>query len=100
MDEDIIPKPTTPSILWNDKINEDTDTDMLFEPDENDKYIVHLNDVHYEDIDNLDDLYINAHDITIIRIIKENYDEGTDFKEMMRCILGNDIAFLDPRDFI
>jgi vacuolar-type H+-ATPase subunit F/Vma7 len=99
MDEDdLIPKPTTPSVHFNDKINEYTD--MLFEPDENDMYIVHLNDVHYEDIDNTNDVYINAHDITIIRIIKENFDEGTDFKEMMRSILGNDIAFLDPNLFI
>jgi hypothetical protein len=100
MDEDLIPKHTTPLVHFNDEIDEDTDTDMLFEPDENDMYIVHLNDVHYEDIDNTDDLYINAHDITIIRIIKENFDEGTDFKQMMRSILGNDIVFLDPNLFI
>jgi hypothetical protein len=73
---------------------------MLFEPDENDMYIVHLNDVHYEDIDNTDYLYINAHDIIVVNIVKENYDEGTDFKEMMRSILGNNIAFLDPNNFI
>jgi hypothetical protein len=70
---------------------------MLFEPDENDMYIVHLNDVHYEDIDNLDDMYINAHDLVVVHIVKENFDEGTDFKEMMRSILRNDIAFLDPK---
>jgi hypothetical protein len=98
MDEDLIPKPTTPSVYFNNEFDEDTD--MLFEPDENDMYIVHLNDVHQEDIDNTDDLYINATDITIIRIIKENFDEGTDFKQMMRSILGNDIEFLDPNNFI
>jgi hypothetical protein len=97
MDEDLIPKPTTPSVYFNDKINEDTD--MLFEPDENDMYMVHLNDVHYEDIDNTDDLYVNAHDLVVVHIVKENFDEGTDFKKMMRSILGNDIAFLDPNNF-
>jgi hypothetical protein len=98
MDEDLIPKPTTPSILWNDKIDEDTD--MLFEPDENDMYVVHLNDVHYEDIGNTDDVYVNASDLVVVHIIKENFDEGTDFKEMMRSMFGNDIVFLDPRNFI
>jgi hypothetical protein len=93
--EDLIPKPTTPSVDLNDKIDEDTD--LLFEPDENDMYITHLDDIHYED---LNDLYVNASDIIVVRIIKENYDEGTDFKEMMRSMFGNDIAFLDPNNFI
>jgi hypothetical protein len=100
MDEDdLIPKLTTPSVYLNDKIDEDTDVE--FEYDENEMYTVHLNDVHYEDIDNTDDdLYINPHDITAVRIVKEDFDEGTDFKEMMRSVLGNDIAFLDPHLFI
>jgi hypothetical protein len=98
--KDLIPKPTTPLIHFNDKIDEDTDTDMLFEPYENDMYIVHLNDVHYEDIDNTDDLYINASDITVVHIFKEIFDEGTDFKEMVKSILGNDIAFLNPNNYI
>jgi hypothetical protein len=98
MDEDLIPKPTTPSIHWNDKIDEDTDVE--FEYDENDMYIVHLNDIHYEDIGNTDDLYVNASDITVVHIVKEDFDEGTDFKEMMRSKFRNDIAFLDPRNFI
>jgi hypothetical protein len=98
MDEDLIPKPTTPLIHWNDKIDEDINTE--FEYDENDMYIVHLNDVHYEDINNTDNLYINAHDITVVHMVKEDFDEEIDFKEMMRSILGNDIAFLDPKNFI
>jgi hypothetical protein len=85
-------------VHFNDEIDEDTDIE--FEPDENDMYIVHLNDVHYEDIDNIDDLYINAHDLVVVHIIKENFDEGTDFKELMRFIFGNDIAFLNPNNFI
>jgi hypothetical protein len=95
MGEDLIAQPTTPVVHFNDKNEEDTD--LLFEPDENDMYIVHLSDVHNED---LNDIYINASDITVFRIIKENYDEGTDFKEMMRSILGNEIVFLDPNNFI
>jgi hypothetical protein len=95
MGEDLIPEPTTPVVHFNDKNEEDTD--LLFEPDENDMYIVHLSEVHYED---LNDLHINASDITVFRIIKENFDEGTNFKEMMRSILGNDIVFLDPNNFI
>jgi hypothetical protein len=46
MDEDLIPKPTTPSVHLNNEIDEDTDVE--FEHDKNDMYIVHLNDVHYE----------------------------------------------------
>jgi hypothetical protein len=46
MGEDLIPKHTTPSVHLNDEI--DKDTDAKFEYDENDMYIVHLNDVHYE----------------------------------------------------
>jgi hypothetical protein len=83
MGEDLIPEPTTTEVHFNNKNEEDTN--LLFEPDENDMYIVHLSDVHYED---LNDIYINTSDITVIRIIKESYDEGTDFKEMMRSILG------------
>jgi hypothetical protein len=95
MGEDLIPEPTTPVVHFNDRNEEDMD--MLFEPDENDMYIAHLSDVHYED---LNDLHINASDITVFRIIKENNDEGTDFKEMMRSIFRNDIVFLDPNNFI
>jgi hypothetical protein len=62
--------------------------------------IVHLNDVHQEDINDTNDLYVNASDLVVVHIIKENFDEGTDFKEMMRFILGNDIAFLNPNNFI
>jgi hypothetical protein len=39
MGEDLIPKPTTPLVSLNEEIDEDTD--LLFEPDENDMYIVH-----------------------------------------------------------
>jgi hypothetical protein len=73
MGEDSIPKPTTPLILWNDKIDEDTNIEFKY--DENDMYIVHLNNVHQQEIGNTDDLYINAHDITVVRIVKENFDE-------------------------
>jgi hypothetical protein len=82
MGEDLIPKPTTPLVHLNDEIDEDRDTE--FEYDENDIFIVHQNDVQQEDINNTDDLYVNASDITVVHIIKENYDEGTDFKEIMR----------------
>jgi D-mannonate dehydratase len=79
----------------------DEDIDMLFETDGNDMYIAHLRDVYYEDNgNNPQQLYVNASDITVVRIIKENFDEGTDFKEMMRSMFGNDIAFLDPNNFI
>jgi hypothetical protein len=98
MREDLIQKPITPSIHLNEI---DEDSDMLFEPDENDMCIVHLNDVHQEEINNnINDVYINASDITIVHIIKENFDGGTDFKEMMRPIFGNDIPFLNPKNFI
>jgi hypothetical protein len=83
----------------NDEIDENKDVEL--EHDENDIYIVHLNDVHYEDIDNdINDVYIDADDITVAHIVKENFDEGTDFKEMMRFIFGNDMVFLDPNTFI
>jgi hypothetical protein len=88
MSEDLIPQPTTPLIHFNDEIDEVID--LLFEPDENDMYIAHLNDIHYED---LNYLHIKASDITVVRIIKEDYDEGTDYKEMMRSMFGNDIVF-------
>jgi hypothetical protein len=79
----------------------DEDADVKFEPDENDMYIVHLSDVHCEEINNdINDVYINASDITVVHIVKENFDEGTDFKEMMRSMLGNDIAFLNPKNFL
>jgi hypothetical protein len=29
-------------------------------------------------------IYINAHDITVAHMVKENFDERTDFKEMRR----------------
>jgi hypothetical protein len=45
-------------------------------------------------------LYIIAHDITVVHIVKENFDEGIDFKEMMRFMFGNDLVFLDPSLFI
>jgi hypothetical protein len=97
-DEDLIPKLITPLVDFNDEIDEDTDAE--FEYDENDIYIVHANDVHYENINNPNDVYIDAHDITVVHIVKENFDEGTDFKEMMSSMFGNDIAFLDPNTFI
>jgi hypothetical protein len=99
MGEDSIPKTITPSVHLNDEIEEDINIEVEY--DENDMYTVHLNDVHYEDINNdINDLYINAHDLIIVHIIKENFDEGTDFKEMMRSILRNDVAFLNPKNFI
>jgi hypothetical protein len=99
MGEDLIPKPVTPSLHLNDEINKDSDVE--FEYDENDIYVVHINDVHYEDIDNdINDVYINAHDITAVHIVKENFDEGTHFKEIMRSIFGNYITFLDRNTFI
>jgi hypothetical protein len=74
---------------------------MLFEPDENDMYIVHLSDVHQEEINNdINDVYITASDITVVHIVKEDFHEGTDFKEMMRSMFGNDVAFLNPKTFI
>jgi hypothetical protein len=109
MSEDLIPQPTTPIVDLNEDESDesemddesDEDIDMLFEPDGNDMYIPHLRDVHYEDNgNNPQQLYVNPSDITVVRIIKENYDEGTNFKEMMRSIFGNDIAFLDPNNFI
>jgi hypothetical protein len=98
MGEDSIPKPITPSIHLNDEIDEDTDPE--FEHDENDIYVVHLNDVHYEDINNTNDVYIDANYITVIHIVKENFDEDIDFKETMKSIFGNNIAFLDPKNFL
>jgi hypothetical protein len=96
MSEDLIPKPITPSIYLNDEIDEDTDAEVEY--DKNDMYIVHLNDVHYKHIDNTNDVYIDVNDITVVYIVKENFEKGIDFKEMMRS--RNNIAFLNPKKFL
>jgi hypothetical protein len=59
-------------------------------------YVVHLNDIHYEYYENNPNyLYIDAHDIIVVHIFKENFEEDTDFTEMMKTLLGNDIVFLE-----
>jgi hypothetical protein len=91
MGEELLPKPTTPSIQLNDENHEDTNTEI--EDNENFMYVVHLNDIHYEHYEiNPNDLYIDAHDLIIVHIFKENFAEGTDFKEIMKTLLGNDIT--------
>jgi hypothetical protein len=99
MGEDLLPKFITPSVHLNDENHEDTNIEV--EDNENLMYVVYLNDIHYEDYEiNPNDLYIDAHDIIVVHIFKENFEEGTDFKEMMKTLLGNDIVFLDPKMFI
>jgi hypothetical protein len=45
-------------------------------------------------------VYFDINDINVVHIVKENFDEDTDFKEMMRSMFGNNIAFLDPNIFL
>jgi hypothetical protein len=45
-------------------------------------------------------VYFDINDITVVHTDKKNLNEGTDLKEIMRSIFGNDIAFLDPNTFL
>jgi hypothetical protein len=99
MGEDLLQKPTTPSVHLNDENVEDTNVEV--EDNENLMYVVLLSDIHFEHYEiNLNDLYIDAKDIIVVYIIKENFEEGTDFKEMLRSTFGNDMAFLNPNTFV
>jgi hypothetical protein len=93
MGEDSLSKPTTPSIQLNDYNPQNTNTEI----DNNEylMYIVHLKDIHYEDYENNpNDLDINAHDIILVHIFKQYFEEGTNFEQMIKTLLGNVIIFL------
>jgi hypothetical protein len=93
MGEDSLSKPTTSSIQLNDDNPQNTNTEIG--DNEYLLYVVHLKDIHYEDYENNpNDLYIDAHDIILVHIFKENFQEGTNFEQMMKTLLGNDIVFL------
>jgi hypothetical protein len=99
MGEDLLPKPTTPSIQLNDENHEDIITEIG--DNENLMFVAHLCDIHYEHYEiNPNDLYIDAHNLIVVHIFKKNFAEGTDFKKMMKTLLGNDIVILDPKMFI
>jgi hypothetical protein len=99
MGEDLLPKPTTPSTQLNDEILEDLIAELG--DNENLMFVAHLCDIHYEHYDiNPNDLYIDAHNLIIVQIFKQNFAEGTDFKVVMKTLLGNDIVILDPKMFI
>jgi hypothetical protein len=99
MGEDLLPKPTTPSIQLNDEIHEDLITELG--NNQNLMLVAHLCDIHYEYYEiNPNDLYIDAQNVIVVQIFKQNFAEGTNFKEMMITLLGNDIVILDPKMFI
>jgi hypothetical protein len=63
--EDLLPKPTTPSVHFNDENHENTNTEV--EDNENLIYVVHLNDIYYEDYkNNPNDLYIDVYYIIVV----------------------------------
>jgi hypothetical protein len=72
MGEDLLPKPTTPSVHFNDDNREVANTEV--EDNENLMYVVHLSNIHYEHYEiNPNDLYVDAHDLIIVHIFKENF---------------------------
>jgi hypothetical protein len=72
MGEDLLPKPTTPSIQLNDDNHEDIITEIG--DNENLMFVAHLCDIHYEHYEiNPNDLYIDAHNLIVVHIYKENF---------------------------
>jgi hypothetical protein len=99
MGEELLPKPTTPSTQLNDEILENLIAEI--EDNQNLMFVAHLCDIHYEHYDiNPHDLYIDAHNLIIVQIFKQNFAEGPDFPVMMNTLIGPDIIILAPKMFI
>jgi hypothetical protein len=108
MGEDSKPKSTTPLDYLNESEieiedeGEDDEDDEDTETDDDNIYIVRLEDVQGRHTDNAGDQYIDVDDnvnITVVNINKENLEEGTDIKEMIMSIYGNNNGFVDRKSF-